>query len=366
MLPSGDVVGSLLVWVVVGVGVGPPKLPPLPGQGAPAEEPAPTQPQEPAPRPSPQPAVRPAPQPAPRTEPAPRPAPSPSVAAPIDPEAPPPGDFGSEVIEPPQPVPVADVADVDDAEDPASDEGDDENRRPLRRPQGPPDRLPGEESDPASLFRMPPPERPPYGGVGMFIGSGASFAIALGGQIIGHSLLKRSCIDPAGRGEFDDEDAGAVIGRCAQGVVPAVVLRVQAGIALFTTVGLAAGGAALRGRRDAFDDTFSGTNKGRRVPALRAAGIALLGVGAASWLTGAAVAWSLLPRCGTARCANTNRVVALTTRSLSAAIVSAGGGMLVYSEAYRRNASLYRRERAMSIGPDLGRHHLGLSLGGKF
>jgi hypothetical protein len=201
----------------------------------------------------------------------------------------------------------------------------------------------------------------------MFIGAGVAFAVAITEQIVGHVLIKRSCIDPAGRGDFDDvEDTGEVVAACAEGVVPAVVLRVQSDLALLATIGLAAGGAALRGKRHAFDDAFGTPAKRPSHRGLQGGGIGLVAAGAVTWLTTSAVAWGLLTRCETSRCANRARVTAFSTRSLSAVMVASGAGMLAYAESLRRNGVRYRRERAMSIGPALGATHMGFTLTGRF
>lgn len=361
--------------------LGPPKLPPLPGERPP--EPAPTEdvtavtPTRPTPKPaSPSKPSGPAPQrPAARPDPPPTtPEPSPSTVPGGSQPQPLPGVPtvpGPRVAEPPQP----------EARGPAPETT--EDAPPARRREGPgsapamgDELLPGEEQE-RPVLRFPPPVRPPYSGTGLMIGAGISFGASLAEQIVAHVLVKRRCIDPLGRpmepdpmspDEVQDEaqDFGQTLLRCAPGVLPAVALRIYSDVGLLTTIGLAAGGAAMAARQRAYDDVFAD----RAAPpmlGLRIAGASLVGVGVITWLTTGAVSWGLLASCRDAACASRARLMAFTTRDAGAVLTAAGAGMLSYTLAHRRAYDRTLRERLLSVGttfvPGGG---AGLSVSGRF
>jgi hypothetical protein len=148
-------------------------------------------------------------------------------------------------------------------------------------------------------------------------------------------------------------------------VLPALALRVNSDLALLATIGLAAGGGALRGQRDAWDDVF-GTPKPRKIGGLRIGGIALIGTGILTWFTTGAAAWGVLGKCRTSRCANAARAMAFSTRHVSAVLVASGAGMLAYAEAHRRHTSRYARDKAMTVQPVVSWGFAGLQLTGSF
>ncbi len=359
---------------------GPPKLPPLPGQSAPEPAPSepstPTKPSTPAKpstpgKPTPKatpgqptsklpaaatvaPAVAPAATPPETTTPTPRS--EPTIAPPPGPEPGNGGGIPETKAEPPQPTPTAPPP------------------KPVREGPGAAPamdgRLPSNETDDARP-RMPPPLRPPYKGIGLFIGAGVTFAVALSEQIAGHVLVKRRCIDPVAKSSMmlDDTDDAEALGdaivRCLPGVVPAVALRVNSDIALLATIGMTAAGAMLRAERKAYDDAFS-DRKQRNIVALRGAGVGLIAAGVITWFTLGPSAWAILSKCDTAKCAGRARVMAFTTRDIGAAMAAAGAGMLGFSEAYRRKHEGFARERAIMFAPQLGRGMAGLGMSGKF
>lgn len=332
---------------------GPPVLPPLPGEAAP-EEPETTEPAPEKPVTKPKPATKPKPvEPSPPAE-----------------SSPPPAEGGFSIPareEPPQPEntgPAPAPAPAPEAEgtkpEPPRAEG------PTAAPrigEVPPSDVPPE----AGYLKLPPPVRPPYRGTGLFIGAGVAFAVALTEQIIAHRLVKKRCIDPIGRGEYDTgEDIGEVFGGCAPGVLPAFALRVHSDIGLLTAVGLATAGGMTRGNHDAYGDVFDPPGRRRQVAGLRIAGISLIGAGMVSWLTTGAASWGVVGNCGTAKCVNAGRLMGFITRDLSAAMVASGAGMLGFAETYRRRHDGYTRDRLLSIGPSLSLRGAGLRLSGRF
>ncbi|MEX1362458.1 MAG: hypothetical protein AB1Z98_04985 [Nannocystaceae bacterium] len=376
------IVCSLAVVALLGW-TGPPKLPPLPGE-QPPPPPTETEPAKPDPTRQPkvleptappprkpleptQPPLEPALKPAPwatPSEPRPEPSPAPSIEEP-------PG-----VVEPPQPETRGPEPETETEK--KGDEPD--GRRPQRggpgsAPSMSPELLPGDAPPPAML-RLPPPRRPPYSGVGLFIGAGVTFSIALTEQIVGHVLVKRRCIDPFDNPPEPDpmapadetseaEDFGDVLLRCAPGVLPAVALRVQSDLGLLATIGLVSAGAALRARRRAYDDVF-GDVAPRRMLGLRVGGISLMGLGVVTWLTTGAVSWGLLATCRDARCATRARLVAFTTRDAGAVLIAGGAGMLTYALAHGRAYDRFFRDRALSVGTAVVPGGAGLSLSGRF
>jgi hypothetical protein len=236
--------------------------------------------------------------------------------------------------------------------------------------------LPGGPEEERPLLRLPPPRRPPYSGVGMFVGASITFSAALSEQIVAHVLIKRRCIEPfAAQSELDTmspeaagnglESYADALVRCVPGVLPAMVLRVQSDLSLLATIGLVSAGAALRAQRQAYDDVFA-DRPPRRMVGLRAAGLGLLGAGVVTWLTTGALSWGLLASCRDAKCATRARLLAFTTRDTSVALIAAGGGMLTYAVAHERAYDRSFRDRALSVGTAWLPGGGGLSLSGRF
>ena len=372
-LPPPTVVDVPASWLCVLAATmavaGPPALPPLPGSSAPAdEEPEqddPTAPQKPKQAPA-QPAPV-APTRAKSSEPSPDTTPDPpaSTTGPtrsgLDPIP---------EVEPPQPA----VSGPPPEENPGAGEAGPSVRPPRRGPGAVPDlrpsEIPGEADDEApGRVRIPPPPRPPYSGVGLFVGASVTFAVALTEQIVAHVLVKRRCIDPISAETFEDiEDAevlGEVVARCVPGVIPAIALRVHSDIGLLATIGMAAGGAVLRGRRLAHDDVF-GDRPSRDFVGLRWGGVSLIALGAVSWFTTGAGSWGMLASCRSAKCATRARALNFSMRSTSAVLVASGAGMLGFSEAHRRNRDRFVRDRALAVFPTFGPREAGVGISGRF
>lgn len=227
-----------------------------------------------------------------------------------------------------------------------------------------------EDREERRAIRLPPPERPPYSGLGLFIASGVTFSAALSEQIVAHVLVKRRCIDPlaeqaATDPEIQAEGYGRALLGCASGVLPALVLRVQSDLGLLATIGLASAGAAVRAQRSAYDDVFA-DRRGKPMMGLRIAGMSLIGTGVVTWLTTGALSWGLLASCRDAKCATRARLMAFTTRDAGAVLIAAGSGMLTYAIAHRRAYDRFYRDRALSLGTTLLPGGAGLSFSGRF
>lgn len=357
--------------VVASAMMGPPKLPPMPGQSTPPEEPAPQTPKPPgataklpgAPTAKPK-AVTPAPaQPATPT--------GPAAAQPPTPKTPAGSGSGFEVpnAEPPQPEPIAKPPAPSPSKPPRAGEG----ASPSMNPAGGPPMLPG--ADPSTTRpKLPPPSRPPHRGIGLFVGAGTAFAVALAQQIAGHIIVKRRCIEPVAEqsamtdpfdSDTDAEEIGNAIIECVPGVLPIVALRVNSDLALLAAVGMATAGAVLRGERQAYDDAFA-SRMSKRIPALRGAGIGLVAGGALTWLTLGPASWGVLAKCDNAKCASRARAMAFISRDVGVALAAAGAGMLAFSESYRRRHEAFSRERALLWAPVVGRGFAGISLMQRF
>lgn len=257
---------------------------------------------------------------------------SPAVASP---EAVSPGPTGRSVA-PPPPPPVASVAPEDPLEDPLGD--------PLELAVADQSDLPprlGAERERYVAIRPPR-----WRGTGMLVAAGVVFAHAL---------------------TFQGIDS-LVVGNVATGGVERALMA--------TTVGLAAGGAAVRAHADAYDDTALR----RRRPETRRmliAGATLAGVGAAVGLVNEGLWW---------RCAFDGSgpyrteggdffdISAFDCRygisrgllDLSTGATSVGLAMMTWALVYRRDARAYQRARVVGLRPTLGRDRWGLSIEGRF
>ena len=362
--------------------LGPPKLPPLPGEQPPA--PAPTEPgstpgtpgtpgtpKGPAPQ---KPTIK-------QVEPT---APTPIGPVPQRPVVPAAAHATSPLGMPPPAATASAVARPEVAEPPAVPAPAAGEATPAPKASGErsvarggAERLPGgDDEDERPVLRLPPPRRPPYSGVGLFVGASVTFSAALAEQIIAHVLIKRRCIEPfaaqAGNDATTPEEAeqevrdfATALVQCAPGVLPAVVLRVHSDLGLLATMGLASAGAALRAHRNAYDDVFA-DRPARRMLGLRIAGVGLLGTGVVTWLTTGAASWGLLGACRDARCATRARLMAFTTRDTGAVLIAAGAGMLTYAIAHGRAHDRFFRDRALSVGAAWLPGGAGVSLAGRF
>lgn len=364
-----------MAWALAG----PPKLPPLPGERPPEPPPA-----EPTPsKPTPGKPAGPAPQTPTVTQVEPTgPTPQkPAVPLEARPTPPPPGLPGVPSQAGPAPAPVPEpgpqVSEPPPAAGPAPPA-----KQPARSGErsvargGSADPDPDDEDDRPRPLRLPPPRRPPYSGVGLFIGGGVTFSAALAEQIVAHRLIKRRCIEPfaaqAGndamtpeQAEQEVRDFASALVSCAPGVLPAVVLRVHSDLSLLATMGLASAGAAMLAQRHAYDDVFA-DRPARRMLGLRIAGVSLLGTGVVTWLTTGALSWSMLAKCRDAKCATRARLVAFTTRDTGALLIAAGAGMVTYAIAHGRAHDRFFRDRALSLGAAYLPGGGGLSLSGRF
>lgn len=363
--------------------LGPPKLPPLPGERPP--EPAPTEPGTPGTGTPGTPGTPTGPAPQKPTikqvEPKVAPPAGPTPQRPLVPAA---AHATSPLGMPPpaaSPRPEASrpaVGEPPAVPAPAATEAKPEPRAAGERsvPRGGAEPLPGGDEDERPVLRLPPPRRPPYAGVGLFIGASVTFSAALAEQIVAHVLIKRRCIEPfaaqAGNDATTPEEAeqevrdfATALVQCAPGVLPAVVLRVHSDLGLLATMGLASAGAALRAHRNAYDDVFA-DRPARRMLGLRIAGVGLLGTGVVTWLTTGAASWGLLGACRDAKCATRARLMAFTTRDTGAVLIAAGAGMLTYAIAHGRAHDRFFRDRALSVGAAWLPGGAGVSLAGRF
>ncbi len=347
LLSVGGVVLAMTLTVA-----GPPPLPPLPGQSG----------SEPAPRAGPLP-QRPAPKaPAPASVPeASRPAPTPNDAARPGPEpqgveAPATDEFTRPVlVEPPQPEPIA-------PSPPEPPPGAHTTATEAPRMKDGPGRIGEEES---LRVPLPPPERPPHSGVGLFATAGVLFALAVVEQAVGQVLVQRRCIDPLEGMVLTPEDLDDAVFTCTSGVLPAFILQIHAGLNIVGAMALTAGGGGLRAERDAWDDVFK-AERNRAHAKLRGTGVSLIAGGFGVWLTSSAVTFGLMVRCNTGGCVRRNRITGFVIRDVGFAMMTAGVGLLTYGEIYRRRRGLFDRERRMTLSPMAFGEGGGFVVGGRF
>lgn len=234
--------------------------------------------------------------------------------------------------------------------------------------------LPSVDDDEAPAKKLPQSKRPPYKGIGLFIGASATFAVALAEQIAAHVIVKRRCIEPVAAqtqmtDPFDDqtdaEEIGNAVISCVPGILPVVALRVNSDLALVAMIGMVTAGAWLRAERVAYDDAFASRSQ-PKIGRLRGAGIGLIAVGAVTWLTMAPASWGILAKCDDAKCATRARAMGFAFRDVGAVLVAAGAGMLAFSETYRRKHEHFSRERALLWAPAIGRGFAGITLQQRF
>lgn len=358
---------TVALWLGVGATgqLGPPPdLPPLPGsERAPPPEQPKQRPSTPPPAPAPARPSSPPPEPIPDQPPGPAPAPP---ELPPDPKTlglPEPDD--PRAVDPAAADPFANIEDAEPPQPEVSGPPPAPEKGPGAAPMMPgaePGLIPGEDEQRPWL---PPPERPLYSGVGLFVGAGVTFVIAVVEQSIAHVLVAEECIRPSDGANLEtSEDFGNLLVECAPGLVPAAALRIHSDLNLFATVLFSGVGAGLRANRDAWDVVFGEHRIRDRNRSLLIAGGALSGIGFATWLTTSAVAWNMLGNCGDADCAIRARLLAFTTRDLSVAMMAAGVGMLSYGFVARGARRRFERERAISVEPIAGLQMLGIGVRG--
>ncbi len=245
--------------------------------------------------------------------PAPDPAPAPAVAV--------------EPVEPPAPEPVADVP----VEAPLSSAQFDSP-------------APGLEADLHDDYVTIRP--PSWRGTGMLVAAGLTFATAI---------------------TFQGIDT-LVCGECATGGIERAFMA--------TTIGLAAGGGAVRAHADAYDDTALRRNRPNTRRAL-ITGAVLTGAGAAMGLVNEGLWWRCVfdgsgPYRLEAEEFSWNRNfdcrygLSRGLMDLATGATSAGVGMMTWALVYRRDARAYQRARVLGVTPTVGRNRWGLSIEGRF
>ncbi len=343
--------------------VGPPKLPPMPGQDVPAQ-PKPAAPTKPgAAKPTTAKPTTAKPTAAKPTTPTTKPS-EPTTPAPAEPPAATPEDpfqLPDAKAEPPQPEPTASPKPADDARS---------RGKAPPRPAVNAGEIPG-DSDRERL-KLPPPVRPPFTGIGLFAGAGVAFGVAIAEQIVGQVLVQRQCIDPVeAQSEMEDpideeaEQIGNAIIKCGPGALPAIALRVHSDLALIAAIGMAAGGAHLRAQRNSYDHVFA-SKKRKDIGKLRWAGVGLIIGGAVTYLVTGPTSWGVMSKCSTGDCVARMRIMGFVTRDISAVLIASGAGMLAYAESYRVNHEKFTREKGLSFAPSFGRGFAGFSLTGRF
>jgi hypothetical protein len=208
-------------------------------------------------------------------------------------------------------------------------------------PLAPPELAPGldaEDDDDRYVTVRPPRWR----GTGILIGAGALYAAAIAFQA-GDSVL---------------------CGDCATGVIERIFL--------FGSMGMAAGGAVMRGHADAYDDTALRRDRPDTRKTL-IAGAVLTGAGAVMGLVNEGLWWSCVvtgdgpyETNGDFNGTGCNYLTSRALLDIGTATTAAGLGLLSWSLTYSRDARAYQRARVIGLRPTLGRDRWGLGVGGRF
>lgn len=171
----------------------------------------------------------------------------------------------------------------------------------------------------------------------------------------------------------DEETAEEVAGlaalgvACAATVTPSLIVRLGTPVLLGASLGMAAAGAGVRARSDAFRDRF-GRHKTKRWKGITydVVGGTLLGVGLLLWISSRASLLGNGVNCGSISCYTRYD---FSTLHGSAAMTISGAAVLTYGLAYRRAQRHYGRPGVpveLQLSPSVSRNTGGLSLAGRF
>jgi len=188
--------------------------------------------------------------------------------------------------------------------------------------------------------------RPPsWRGTGMLVAAGLTFASAITFQGIDTLLC----------------------GECATGGIERAMMA--------TTIGLAAGGGAVRAHADAYDDTALRRNRPNTRRAL-ITGAVLTGAGAALGLVNEGLWWKcVFDGSGPYRREAEEFVwsqfdcrygVSRGLMDVATGAAATGAAMMTWALVYRRDAAAYQRAKVLGIAPMTGRGRYGLSIEGRF
>jgi hypothetical protein len=185
--------------------------------------------------------------------------------------------------------------------------------------------------------------------------------------MVGFGLAWRQCTRPNPLLDPGDETAGERFNDCVAAAPYIAILRVASDIGLATTMGLAAGGGAVRGRRDAYLHVVRGVSPAlrRRAIALTATGGVLVAAGAVLYATTRLWVFTRYLLCPTEECVQDTMAMNLGIREATFLFGAVGGGLAGWGIAELVHEKRYRGHE-IALRPLATPTLAGLSIGGRF
>jgi hypothetical protein len=215
-------------------------------------------------------------------------------------------------------------------------------------------------SDPTATSSVPPPaptpvdtpkpEAPRHTGKGLIIGSAVAGGVGLAlnaGRVAWHL---RSC-RPA---RIADD---VYYGGCLVSAYGDVFLSIPSWFANMASIGLAAGGGALRGKHEAYN------GKKRDAKKMIVAGAVMVGVGGTAYIASRFARFAAIGCVARGGFGCYRGVYAGTTIGIQLALstVAAGAGILAFGDQYKR-----QKRREIQVAPSIGATFTGLTVSGRF
>lgn len=200
----------------------------------------------------------------------------------------------------------------------------------------------------------PKPEAPRMTGKGLIIGSAVAGGVGLAlnaGRVAWHL---RSC-----RPARIDEDI--YYGGCLVSAYGDVFLSIPSWFANMASIGLAAGGGALKGKHDAHSSSAGG--KQRNAKKMIVAGAVMVGVGGTAYIASRFARFAAIGCVARGGFGCYRGVYAGTTIGIQLALstVAAGAGILAFGDQYKR-----QKRREIQVAPSIGASFTGLTVSGRF
>lgn len=210
------------------------------------------------------------------------------------------------------------------------------------------------------------PQRPNVNkGTGLIIGAGVTGGLAWVAGLTRMAILS-NCARQTQDGTLGDGSAAACIFRA--GTASVILFPTQWALN-WATWGLAPAAGAVRGRYDGVAYAYDGDPE-RSAGGFIGAGAALLGVGVIGRIAMFPMFGRALGTCvdDVSKCLTHLRLQAFGVQ-LSAAMIGAGGGLLMYGIIYNSTSKKHTRlleQHSLRLTPQVGWEYTGMSLSGRF